>query len=108
MTVAEEQAPFHTLIRMIEREIELADQGLLDELRDAVEATGAYIATLPVPAPASAEALVLRADAMRGRVMTETARLRESIARSRTTLHRARRIARRYSSPRAARISTSA
>ena len=51
MTAAEEQAPFHTLIKMIERELELAGRGLLDELQEAVEQTGAYMATLPSPAP---------------------------------------------------------
>jgi hypothetical protein len=105
---AEEQAPFHALVKMIEREIELADQGLLEELQIAVARTGEYIATLPSPAPESAQHLVLRADALRGRVTVETERIRERIARSRTTLRRARKIARRYGGPRAARISTSA
>ena len=107
-TVAVEQAPFHTLIKMIERELQLVDQNLLDEFHEAVEQTGAYLATLPSPAPQSAEQLVLRADALRGRVAIEAMRLKESIARSRTTTRRARKIARRYSAPRSGRISTSA
>jgi hypothetical protein len=108
VTVAEEQAPFHTLVKMIERELELADQGLLDELHDAVARTGAFMATLPSPAPESAVPLALRADALRGRVTVETQRLKEGIARSRTTARRARKIARRYGAPRADRISASA
>jgi hypothetical protein len=108
VTAAAEQAPFHTLIKMIERELELAGQGLLDELQQAVEETGAYMATLPTPAPASAESLVLRADALRGRVTIEATRLKDSIGRARTTQRRARKIARRYAAPRSARISTSA
>lgn len=108
MTVAEEQAPFHTLVKMIERELELADLGLLDELHDAVAQTGAFMATLPTPAPESAVPLVLRADALRGRVTVETRRLKDGIARSRTTARRARKIARRYGTPRADRISASA
>lgn len=106
--MAAEQAPFHTLIKMIERELELAGQGLLDEFQQAVAETGAFMATLPAPAPQSAEPLVLRADALRGRVTIEAMRLKESIARSRTTMRRARKIARRYGGPRAGRISTSA
>jgi hypothetical protein len=108
VTVAEEQAPFFTLIKMIERELELAGRGLIDELRDAVEQTGAFMATLPVPAPESAEPLVLRATALRARVTIETTRLKEGMARSRSTLRRARKIARRYSSPRRGRYSTTA
>lgn len=108
MTVAEEQAPFFTLIKMIERELELAGRGLIDELHDAIEETGAFMATLPVPAPESAEPLVLRATALRARVTIDTTRLQEGIARSRTTFRRARKIARRYSSPRKGRYSTTA
>lgn len=108
MTVAEEQAPFHTLIKMIERELDLAQRGLLDELTEAVAETGSFMATLPSPAPASAESLVFRADMLRSRVAIETTAIRESVARSRTTLRRARKIARRYGGPRATRISTSA
>ena len=108
MTTDAEQAPFHTLIKMIERELELAGQGLLDELQQAVDETGTYMATLPTPAPASAESLVLRADALRGRVTIEATRLKESIGRARTTQRRARKIARRYAAPRGGRISTSA
>lgn len=108
MTRAEEQAPFHTLIKMIERELELAGQGLLTELDEAVRETGRFMETLPAPAPASAEPLVLRADMLRRRVTIETRRLQESIEQSRTTLRRARKIARRYSTPQTPRISTSA
>lgn len=108
MTTADEQAPFQTLIKMIERELELAGQGRLAELQQAVERTGAFMARLPSPAPESAQPLALRAEALRGRVTIETQRVGEGIARSRTTLRRARRIARRYSAPRTGRISTSA
>lgn len=108
MTVAEEQAPFHRLIKLIERELELAEQGLLDELAEAVAQTGRFMATLPSPAPDSAESLVLRADMLRSCVAIETTALQQRVARSRTTLRRARKIARRYSGPRISRISTSA
>ena len=108
MSAAAEQAPFQTLIKMIERELELAGQGKLDELHDAIERTGAFMDTLPSPAPESAVPLVMRAQALRGRVTIETERLKESLAHSRTSLRRARKIARRYGAPQSGRISTSA
>jgi hypothetical protein len=108
VSTAEEQAPFQRLIKLIERELELAGQGRIEELNDAVEQTGLYMANLPVPAPSSAQALVLRAEALRGRVTIETKRLGESIVHSRTSLQRARRISRRYGIPGRNRISTSA
>ena len=107
MTAAE-QAPFQTLIKMIERELELAGQGLVEELQAAVERTAAFIATLPSPAPDSARPLVLRAEALRGRVAIETTRLQQGIERSRTALRRGRTIARRYGAPQGGQISTSA
>jgi hypothetical protein len=106
--IAAEQAPFQKLIKMIERELELAGQGRVKELQEAVLATGAYMETLPSPAPESALPLVERAKALRGRVTIETERLRESIAIARAGLRRSRRIARRYSPPRSPRISTTA
>lgn len=105
---ATEQAPFQKLIKLIERELELAGQGRLEELHAAVESTGAFIATLPAPAPESVQPLVLRAEALRGRVLIEATRLKESIGRSRTSLRRGRTIARRYGAPRRGRYSTSA
>ncbi len=80
---AAEQAPFQKLIKLIEHELELAGQGRVQELQDAVAKTGAYMETLPSPAPASALPLVERAKALRGRVTIEAERLRESIELSR-------------------------
>ena len=103
-----EQAPFHHLVKLIEHELELAGQGRLDELNEAVERTGNHMATLPNPAPDSARHLLLRAEALRGRVIIEVTRLRESIALSRATLRRSRRVSREYRRPRSGRYSTSA
>ncbi len=108
MTRDDEQAPYRTLVKLIERELELAGRGLIDELEEAVDRTGELLATLPVPAPESARPLLLRADALRRRVTIETRRLQESIEHSRSSLRRARKIARRYSGQPSARISTSA
>ena len=86
----------------------LAGHGLVDELDEAVARTGAYMATLPSPAPDCAQHLVLRADALRSRVIIEVTRLKESIGFSRSSLRRARRVVRQYGPPRSGRYSTSA
>ncbi len=106
--IADERAPFHTLVKLVERELELAGSGRTAELREAIAKTGAYLDTLPKPVPASARPLVLHAEAMRGRVMIETERLRDRLAGSRNALRRGRRIARTYAPPRSGRYSTTA
>lgn len=103
-----EQAPFQRLVKLIEHELELAGQGRVEELQEAVESTGAYMATLPNPAPDSARHLVLRAEALRGRVTIEVTRLKESIALTRSALRRGRRLARQYGPPSDGQISTTA
>jgi hypothetical protein len=104
--IAGEQAPFQTLVKMIEHELELAGRGQLQELRAAVTRTGEYMATLPTPAPDSAQQLVERAKALRGRVTIEAERLRDGVDRSRSSLRRSRQIARRYGRPSDNRYST--
>jgi hypothetical protein len=103
-----ETAPFQRLVKMIEHELELAGQGRVEELQEAVTKTGAYMATLPSPAPESALALVHRAQAMRARVTIETRRLGESIQVGRATAKRARVVARKYARKQGAGYSTSA
>jgi hypothetical protein len=105
---AAEQAPFQKLIKLIEHELELAGQGGLEELQAAVEKTGAFMETLPSPAPESAQPLVERAKALRGRVTIETRRLQEGIEFSRGALRRARRVAKTYSQQHGNRYSTTA
>jgi hypothetical protein len=77
--IAAERAPFHTLVKLVEHELELARDGRSVELREAIARTGAYLETLPNPAPESARPLVLHAEAMRGRVIILTERLRAQI-----------------------------
>lgn len=91
-----ETAPFQRLVKMIEHELELAGQGRVQELQDAVAKTGAYMDTLPSPAPASAHPLLMRAQALRTRVKIETKRLQETIELSQASLRRARQISRKY------------
>lgn len=105
---AAEQVPFQRLIKLIERELELAGQGRTEELHQAVEATGAYMRTLPTPAPESARVLVARADALRARVRIEAQRLQEQIGLRLATRRRGRRIASSYAGPPARRYSTTA
>ncbi|HEX3618226.1 MAG TPA: hypothetical protein VHU61_16900 [Solirubrobacteraceae bacterium] len=106
--IAAERVPFQRLIKLIEIELELAAEGQIDELREAINRTGAYMETLPKPAPASAHPLVLQADAMRGRVTIEAERMRDKLTLSRKALRQGRRIARRYGPPLAGRYSTTA
>ena len=103
-----EQAPFQKLVKLIEHELELAGQGLIQELDDAIARTGDHMATLPNPAPESAQQLALRAEALRGRVIIEVTRLKENIALTRATLRRGRRVARQYRAPRGGQYSTTA
>ena len=103
-----ETAPFQRLVKMIEHELELAGQGRVQELRDAVAKTGVYMSTLPSPAPASALPLVHRAQAIRSRVTIEARRLGESIQFSRATARRARQITKKYAQKQGSRYSTSA
>lgn len=93
-----ETTPFEQLIKMIERELELAGQGRTRELQDAVTRTGVFMQTLPTPAPPSAQSVVRRAQALRGRVAIETRRLRDGLEITRASLRRGRRLNRKYNS----------
>lgn len=104
-----ETAPFLRLVKMIEHELELAGQGRVKELQEAVANTGRYMATLPSPAPPAAAGLVYRAQAMRARVRIEARRLGENIQISRATARRARMVSKKYAPKRrTTRYSTSA
>jgi hypothetical protein len=102
-------APFQRLVKLVERELELADAGRAAELQTAVAETGALIRTLPDPAPASARPLIERARGMRERVTIDTERLREEIIGARAVLRRRKTVARTYAPKHAhSRYSTSA
>lgn len=98
--------PFLRLIKMIEHELELAGEGRVAELQEAVRLRGRYLPSLPSPAPAAAVPLLLRARALHARLLIETERLRDGIDESRASLRRARRVARTYGLPRDSRWST--
>jgi hypothetical protein len=104
-----ELAPFQTLVKLVERELELAGEGRSEELRAAVAETGALIATLPNPAPQAARSLIERARAMRGRVAIDAERLRDGISATRANHRRRKTMARTYAPGRSRnRYSTSA
>lgn len=102
-----EAAPYERLAKLIEHELELAGQGRLRELHEAVAARGAYLRGLPFPAPPSARAALHRANALHSRVIIETLRARESLEQSRLTLRRTRRVAKTYAPLPRQRYSTS-
>jgi hypothetical protein len=102
-----EAAPYDRLAKMIEHELELAGQGRLRDLSEAVAARGAYLRSLPFPAPAAAWATLQRANALHSRVIIETLRARESLEQSRLSLRRSRRVAKTYAPLPRRRYSTS-
>jgi hypothetical protein len=108
VSLQQELAPFHTLVKLIERELELAGRGEVAELDAAVRHTGAYMLELPVPPPDSARALIERARALRARVSIETQRLQESIAAARASKRRRKKVERSYARPVRGRYSASA
>jgi len=101
-------APFERLAKLIEHELELAGQGRVDELLDAVTARGEYLETLPHPAPVEARGALERATALHARVIIETERVREGLGHSQAAVLRAHRVALSYASKPDQRYSTSA
>lgn len=99
VSLQQELAPYHTLVKLIEHELELAGRGEVDALRKAVAETGVYMRQLPVPPPESARALIERARALRARVSIDTQRLQDSLAVARASRRRRRRVERSYAQP---------
>ncbi len=100
--------PFELLAKMIERELELAGRGQVEELHQAVDVRERYMRTLPVPAPPAAQPAVARATALHNRLIIETERVRESLAHSLAAARCARRVASTYAPATLPRWSTSA
>ncbi|WP_249009144.1 hypothetical protein [Conexibacter sp. DBS9H8] len=91
--------PYVRLVTLLERELELAGQGRVEELAAAVVARGEFLMTLPSPAPDAAEPWLLRARALHSRVTIETERLATVLAARRSAHRRAWAAARRYTRP---------
>jgi hypothetical protein len=72
-------APYETLARSIERELELVGEGDFDELADLHAARAALIGSLPAVPPSSARPALQRAALMNKRVEIEILRRREAL-----------------------------
>ena len=92
----EQLALYGRLVKMLEHELELAGQGRVTELGAAIEQRSRYLRSLPAPADSDTEQLLLRAQALHGRVSIETQRLAEAITGRREARRLARRMARTY------------
>jgi hypothetical protein len=93
-------APYETLARIIERELELLGAGRLDELEATTAERAALVASLPVTPPACARPALERAALTQKRVEIEIIRRREAIVLELAQLEQVRRMARGYAPPR--------
>jgi hypothetical protein len=93
-------APYETLARMIERELELVGAGRLDELPELVRAREELIASMPATPPATARPALERAALMQKRLEIEILRRRDAILLELEKVERAQRAARGYAPPR--------
>jgi hypothetical protein len=104
----DDTAPYVRLMKLIEAELELVRNRQLHQLRAAVERTGAYMSTLATPAPASAQATLQRAIALRSRVEIEARRARDELQAAQASLRQTRKVVRHYAPPQRRRYSTTA
>jgi hypothetical protein len=95
-----EGAPYETLARSIERELELAGEGRFAEMAELHSERAALIATLPQTPPAGANAALQRAALMSKRVEIEILRYREALLLELAFVRRFGRAARGYAPPR--------
>jgi hypothetical protein len=105
-----ESAPYETLARLIERELELVGQGRFAELASVAAARAALIGSLPPTPPPAARQALRRAQLMHKRLEIELLRGREAILLALARTRLARRTAQGYApaSRRPPRISASA
>jgi hypothetical protein len=94
-----EAAPYETLARSIERELELIGQGSFDELATLHAERAALVETLPAIPPADARPALQRAALMNKRVEIEILRRREALIVKSANVERVERTARGYAPP---------
>jgi hypothetical protein len=99
MTTAE-AAPYETLARMVERELELIGDGRLDELDTVKAERAALLAALPATPPACARPALERAALLQRRVAIEIIRRREAVLLDLAKLEQVQRMASGYAPPR--------
>jgi hypothetical protein len=93
-------APYETLARSIERELELVGEGRFGEVAKLQAERAALIATLPEIPPAGARTALQRAALMSKRVEIEFLRHREALLLELAHVQRVGRAARGYAPPR--------
>ncbi|HTU85003.1 MAG TPA: hypothetical protein VMF57_05475 [Solirubrobacteraceae bacterium] len=98
-----EAAPYETLARSIERELELVAEGRFAELLTLQAERDALIARLPDTPPAAAGPALKRAAVTQKRVEIEFRRQREALLLALGRVQQVRRTARGYAPPRQAR-----
>ena len=93
-------APYEALVRSLERELELIDQGHLDQVAPLHGERQVLIETLPATPPASARAALGRAALLNKRIEDELTRRREALLAEAAVVERVDRTARGYAPPR--------
>jgi hypothetical protein len=100
-----EAAPYETLARILERELEAVGSGELEAFGELSTQREALILSLPPVPPASARPALERAALTQKRVEIEIIRRREAIVLELAQAERVRRVANGYAPPRATRAS---
>jgi hypothetical protein len=92
-------APYETLARTIERELELIGEGAFEELAALQAERAALVESLPAIPPAGARPALQRAALMNKRVEIEILRRREALLVDAANVERVDRTARGYAPP---------
>jgi hypothetical protein len=93
---APDVAPYETLARSLERELELLGEGAFGQLETLHAERAALLLTLPATPPESARPALQRAALMNKRVEMEILRRREALLLDASTVERVERTARGY------------
>jgi hypothetical protein len=96
---APDAAPYETLARNIERELELLGGGSFDELAALYAERAALLESLPATPPAGARPALQRAALMNKRVEIEILHRREALIAESANVERVERTARGYAPP---------
>lgn len=92
----DETAPYEAIVRLAERELELAGEGRYDEIAQLAHQRAQLLATLPTPPPSSARDPLERALMVQRRVTIELLRQQEEVLLGLRRVELSRRTARGY------------